>query len=204
MRLRLLTWATFTCQPRTSKFLSYQWLTTNRLSVRKRRSLLPLSSAIFPQVRFLSLLLKSLRARRCMWWLDKLQLVNSLTTSTMTKWWSMVVTSRDHRMSNRATSVVSSIQTEPPTRMRSCRSCKTLKRMTTGIPSPTRSIRLVVWKTGTGTTSMVTVSWMATGMAMLTVRASLPITTSTPTLAYLLPINGLATSEINSSVSGKG
>ena len=177
---------------------------TNLLSVRKRRSLLPLSSAIFPQVHFLSPLLRNLRARRCMWWLDKLQLVNSLTTSTMTKWWSMVVTSRDHRMSNRATSVVSSIQIEPPTRMRSCRSWTTLKRRTTGIPSPTRSIRLVVWKTGTGKTSMVTVSWMATGMAMLTVRASLPITTSTPTLAYLLPINGLATSEINSSVSGKG
>ena len=84
-RLRLLTWATFTCQPRTSKFLSYQWLTTNLLSVRKRRSLLPLSSAIFPQVHFLSPLLRNLRARRCMLWLDKLQLVNSLTTSTMTK-----------------------------------------------------------------------------------------------------------------------
>ena len=177
---------------------------TNLLSVRKRRSLLPLSSAIFPQVHFLSPLLRNLRARRCMWWLDKLQLVNSLTTSTMTKWWLMVVTSRDHRMSNRATSVISSIQTEPQTRMRSCRSWTTLKRRTTGIPSPIRSIRLVVWKTGKGTTSMVTVSWMATGMAMLTVRASLPITTSTPTLAYLLPINGPATSEINSSVSGKG
>ena len=154
----LSTWATFTCHPRTLRFLSYQWLTTNRLSVRKRRSLLPLSSAIFPPVRFLSPLLKSLRARRYMWHLDVHQIVNSSTTSTMTEWWSMPIIFRDHRPSIKATSVASSIQIEPPTRMLSYRSWMTLLRRTTGTPSPTRSIRLLVRKTSSQTSRTVTVS----------------------------------------------
>ena len=197
----LSTWVTFTCHPKTSKFLSYQWLTTNQLSVRKRRSPLPLSSAIFPTVRFLSPLLKNLRAKKYRWLLDTLQIVNFSTTSTTTKWWSMVVTSRDRRLSNRATSVVSFIQIEPPTLMRSYHSWKTLMRRTTGTHSLTRSIRLVVRKTDS---EMVTVCWTATGMATLSVIASLLITTSTPMQAFLLPISGPATSEVNSSVRGKG
>ena len=141
-----------------TKFLSYHWLTNIHLPVHKGRCPLLHSNATFPQVRFLCLLLRSLRARRYRWRQDMIQLVNSLTTITMTKC-SVVVTSREYRLSIRTTSV-SSIQTEQ--RTRSYPSLMTLMIRITipmGTPSPTRSTKLVVRKTGClVTTKMVNVS----------------------------------------------